>query len=588
MTVSALRRAPLLMTAAAALILVAGCDRPADSSDASDDSTDNTITADTESGGTPITVRGPRPIATRSLDVPDSGIALGWGWNSQEDVAVPTVCVEFAPAEVAGQDKYMNLREVQDSYEVMQSMGMSAGVSVKTIGVSASGKAAFAKNTKVTGFSSSFLLEATVDNGVRFAAPVPSGRAANVSYLSGDRDASERQRGAIRLTPEALQLAQRRDLTAFQDRCGHAFVSAVFGGARLFSVITIEARTHSEQEEISGQMSGSGWGVHVESNFKDVKTSNGQSRNVSMRFFQSGGRGDSIPTNQEDLTAKLAELAALADTAPEPFRMTVTPYTALANWPDRPLSVDVSEFEQLASTWGAYNTLYDEIETALENTCLFQVYDPVKGQFVDLAGDALQGLQTMQDEIHAALREMGAAAAACSQPETGCRFAEGAYLDPYGYRIRMPMPKPNVKQAVPGGACTADAGRKDAANSIDLLVEYYVRDSAKRRCAIDALNPGCLSNAEIAAWKDRIGREVLKVADVRIVDRLAADQPRLTRPVEDSDPVAVWYEPMPGTRFVWYEREGSSVVEALVGRMEAALNGRTMPASGPEAGNDES
>ena len=65
----------------------------------------------------------------------------------------------------------MTMHEVSDSYDLMQRLGMSAEASVKTIGFEASGKASFARDRHVSRFASNFVMNASVENGVRYAAP---------------------------------------------------------------------------------------------------------------------------------------------------------------------------------------------------------------------------------------------------------------------------------------------------------------------------------------------------------------------------------------------------------------------------------
>lgn len=121
---------------------------------------------------------------------------------------------------------------MSDSYEVMKSMGLSAAVSVKSIGYKVSGKASFAKNSKVSGYSSNFVLRASVDNGVRYAAPLDHSVQAKIT---SENEFQRSDSGAIRLTPEALKLAKKKDQNAFTNVCGDSFVSALYGGAELIA-----------------------------------------------------------------------------------------------------------------------------------------------------------------------------------------------------------------------------------------------------------------------------------------------------------------------------------------------------------------
>ena len=101
--------------------------------------------------------------------------------------------MEFTPDKFDAQTTTLNFKEINDSFELMESMNISAEVSVKTVGYKAEGKAKFAKDVKVSGFSSTFVIEAEVQNGAEFAAPTPKrprGKAENRCGREGRRGGS--------------------------------------------------------------------------------------------------------------------------------------------------------------------------------------------------------------------------------------------------------------------------------------------------------------------------------------------------------------------------------------------------------------
>ncbi|WP_251359688.1 hypothetical protein [Kangiella sp. TOML190] len=304
--------------------------------------------------------------AVEIIESPLTGVALGWGWNRGDSEPIPSICVEFVPGEEPAQTRYMTMKEVNDSYQLMESLGMSAEASVKTIGFEASGKAAFAKSQNINSKSSTFVLNATVLNGVRYASPVPEEGSKTSSYQS---DINERggSRGAIRLTPHALKLAREKNKANFRRHCGSSFVSAIYGGAKLTATISFQSTSKSQKEKLSAQMSGSGWGARFESKVQKGKTESSSSDRMDISIFLTGGKGDAIPSSQQDLIDKLKTLSLDAYVAPKDFQIAITPYEMLSNWPGNPLPDKETEFDQLASYWGAYNTLYDEIEQVLVN-----------------------------------------------------------------------------------------------------------------------------------------------------------------------------------------------------------------------------
>jgi len=490
-----------------------------------------------------------RPPPTASIEiveVPDTGISLGWGWNSVDNEPVPTICVQFVEGNELAQTRYMTMSEVSDSYELMQSMGMSAAASVKTIGFAASGKAKFAKDLNITGFSSNFVMNASVENGVRFAAPVPANwntATADVSLIS---ERGGRQ-GEIRLTPEARKLAGKRDPTEFLHLCGNAFVSAIFSGAKLTGVITIETQSQEQQETLSAEMAGAGWGARFHASMEQSGSSATKGKNMHISIFQTGGRRDSIPVTSADLIKKLEVLSALAEDARKDFHMAVMPYETLSNWPAASLLVEENEYDELASYWGSYNTLYDEIQYALDHPALFIGATMTNGCVElnhdrSLTAEQIERLEQVQDDVLDALHRLQRFAQHCATSESGCEFPEGQFRSPYAYRIQLPLSK------------------QESALTVDTLVTSHISDPAKQRCNIAKDNPGCLSNAEIHDWRDKIGMELLTFTALDERDALAAKlltrkltveakncgnygtRARATFSVEPEFP-ALWYDP---------------------------------------------
>ncbi|MEW8068159.1 MAG: hypothetical protein AB2798_04980 [Candidatus Thiodiazotropha endolucinida] len=446
-----------------------------------------------------------------SVNYPETGVDVGWGWDSDEGVPQPNVCIEYSIEEDKGQTKYMTMTEVSDSRQLMQSMNISAAASVKTIAYKASGSAKFAKNTKINSFSSNFVLNLSVDNGVRYATPLLPGSRGEIKDPETRKTLPDA--GSIRLTSEALRLAKKRDLTAFLNYCGDSYVAALYGGARLTAVITVKTSSKKESQEASASFSGSGWGVNVKASANGKKVGSIESKNVSMRFYQSGGRKDRIPASKEDLLTKLDTITTEASDYPAYYRVTLMPYSALANWPERTITLDLSELDQLADYWAAYLKLYEDIEHILNQSDKFQAING-EGLLIPLSSDedAIKQLKSLQDLVQADLSRLRDDALQCSMPEDDCRFREERYLSPYAYRTQMPLPM-DITEANKQCPC-ADAGPKgEKAKNAARLVDYYIRNPVKQLCLGNPVDPGCLSNAAIDLWEKRVGKRLIELPD---------------------------------------------------------------------------
>ncbi|PUB84173.1 MAG: hypothetical protein DBP02_09300 [gamma proteobacterium symbiont of Ctena orbiculata] len=446
-----------------------------------------------------------------SVNYPETGVDVGWGWDSDEGLPQPNVCIEYSIEEDKGQTKYMTMTEVSDSRQLMQSMNISAAASVKTIAYKASGSAKFAKNTKINSFSSNFVLNVSVDNGVRYATPLLPGSRGEIKDPETRKTLPDA--GSIRLTSEALRLAKKRDLTTFLNYCGDSYVAALYGGARLTAVITVKTSSKKESQEASASFSGSGWGVNVKASANGKKVGSIESKNVSMRFYQSGGRKDRIPASKEDLLTKLDTITTEASDYPAYYRVTLMPYSALANWPERTITLDLSELDQLADYWAAYLKLYEDIEHILDQSDKFQALNG-EGLLIPLSSDedAIKQLESLQDLVQADLSRLRDDALLCSMPEDGCSFREERYLSPYAYRIQMPLPM-DITEANKQCPC-ADTGPKgEKAKNAARLVDYYIRNPVKQLCLGNPVDPGCLSNAAIDLWEKRVGKRLIELPD---------------------------------------------------------------------------
>ena len=509
--------------------------------------TENAGTGDPQAPG----YRPPPQASTEILEVPATGINLGWGWNSVSSEPVANVCVEFAEASEPAQARQMTMREISDNYDLMQSMGMSAEASVKTIGVEVDGKAKFAKDMHVSRFASNFVMNATVENGVRYAAPTPGGPQSG----STPEAVSSVPKGEIRLTPEALRLAQKSDPGEFIHRCGHGFVSAVYSGAKLTAVITVDTSSREEKQKVSAELSGSGWGARVKSAMEAESKKTAANQSMSVSVFQVGGRGDSIPVTTGDVLTKLETLSAIAFDAPKDFHMAVAPYESLANWPAKTMEVDANEYDQMANLWGAYNALYDDLQQVLDAPMQFlgAKTNPVSGctELVPLVTtqtktysvassikleppffgissipttvektstavttdhDQMDQLQKLQDEVQDTLRRLRSFAQNCSANDRGCEFPESAFRSPYAYRVQMPL----------------EAGPSEEPVSPEDILQIQVAAPAKQRCTQDVDDTGCLSNAQIDSWRDKLGMQLATYATMdernAVVERLASMQ----------------------------------------------------------------
>ncbi|MEO0345895.1 MAG: hypothetical protein AAF229_06515 [Pseudomonadota bacterium] len=491
------------------------------------DTTDN-VASKTES---PELTTGRQATATVILDVPETGVELGWGYNAFDDRPLPNQCIQFTASEEPAQTRTMSMKEVSDTYELMKRMNVSAEASVKTMGFEGSGKASFAKSVNMSGSSITFVLDAAVDNGVRFVAPYTENAGA---YGAG---------AAVRLTPAAERLA--RDPEDFLRQCGSGYVSAVYSGARLTAVITMKTTSQSNKETIRTEVRAKGWGASGKVTGGNDKQSATRNAEKTMSVFLVGGRGDAIPRDQDGVEAKLDTLSYSAYEAPKDFRMAVTPYETLPNWPQtKPVSAEPTEFEQLAGLWGDYSTLYDELELILEQPAQYAAIarSTDEGRTFDVLPlaeheDALLHLERVQDALWQGVHDLEAIARQCLEAETegidegeNCTFDENRFVPSHAFRAQLPLElaerAPPQKPPSCGSAKPADVvacnkaliQQSTAALATETpldrrVVERWIIEKSRSRCRLDLLDIGCLSNGEVRHWQTTVGTRLLILSD---------------------------------------------------------------------------
>ncbi|SLN72601.1 hypothetical protein ROA7450_04046 [Roseovarius albus] len=501
------------------------------------------------------------PDPTDILLAPETGLGLGWGWNAFHGEAIPTHCVQFKRDKpFKGQTSSLGFSEVNDQYELQAAMDMSAEASVKSVGYDVEGEMKFSTETSISGSSLTYLIEAEVLNAPWVA--LPPGDAGGHS---------------VELTPMAERLAQR-DLEQFKDVCGTGYVSATYGGAKLSIVVEIKTSSQDTRSAMSASVSGGGWGTKVSSAMSGSSSSSNEQASREISFFQSGGQPEKLPTTPKDIVEAAETLAGQADKAEKIFRIAVTPYEVLSNWPrEESLSGSEVEYEELAALWGSYQALYTDLQDALESPDAFVVpyrncaETPCTTAFLPATNAKVRDeLKDLQDDVLIGLDRLELAARACITAEEMCETNAALYRSPYAYQVAMPVrtcllledfnpddaktyksAKDEVYLTVYGApirtkeepdeqehggplieeffpeielACNGAglSGTSGVSGALPIFASMMIEETAKGRCALSSLTPGCLSNADIAAWGERIGHQSILLTSAKEVEAVIA------------------------------------------------------------------
>ena len=379
-------------------------------------------------------------------------VELAWGWSQARAEPIPTVCIEYATDKRIAQSSDIKITEVRDSYALSKALNVSASVAVKGVGYSVSGKASFAKNTNVSSTSVTYLVNAEVLNGAEYVRP----------------DAS----GAVRLTDEAASLA-RRDIERFQSICGEGFVSATISGARAYLLAETQTSSRSERQKVRASVKGSGWGGRVKAAVSGKSETGEDTSNLTrnITFYQQGGAAvaeaeagsdaeaqSRLPDDAQSAIDRITKLPVAASTAGKVFELQITPYQVLQNFPrGEDLLASGDEHEEIAADWGAYQTLYADLKTVLENpgqyvtpirrcggadeagsiSCVVEMVPLVVDLQVNMQAIAM--VEALQDMTLRAMNEIEIAAETCMITEENCDYDGSLVRSPYSVRASMPL-----------------------------------------------------------------------------------------------------------------------------------------------------
>jgi hypothetical protein len=528
-TSNASSRSLAASVAAAFIVVAAGCQPDSD-----DKPNPGAKPADGRAGSA-----GAAPRLAQRESIPESGVELGWGWNTRNGEVVPNRCIEFAPVQATGQRVNLSMREVSDKSDVMDSLSVSASVKVNAIfGASGSARASFARESKVSATATSLLLRATIENGVLFAGPRQDSTKPRRAYPSIAADGqpvppslawkqweepSEVARDEVVLTKWASELLRKSGQGAFLRHCGNGFVSAIYSGAELLAVTTFSAKNSAEKQNVTAALKSQYGVVELEAAAKAKQQSTLSSTSMEVSYMQVGGGSKTIPTSRDELVKKLQGLATEAAQSPKFNSMEVTGYDTLPSWPTAHIPADdPGPDDTLSDYYWALTSINEDIQSVLDNP----------KEYLDGAGESLANLRTLQDDINGVRADIYQVALygragppqktfsfkstkletslkAPGQVPFSAAWMQNSFVPtlrqqaPLGnvnlLRLKLPLPK------------SAGAEKATTATAKE-VVDYYVGEQSKRICTRNPTDNECLSNAALEKLEKEVttGKDAYK------------------------------------------------------------------------------
>lgn len=458
---------------------------------------------------------------------PEDGVELGFGWDSRRGRVVPNRCVSMTPVRMPGQVAQLHLSEVTDTSEVMKSLGVSASVSVKSIYGKASAAASFAKSSRVSASSSTFLLDAVVENGVIFAGPRGPADVTRSAYPSLDNESdaswSSNEAGRLEFQSWALNLARRP--SEFRANCGDAFVSAISSGARLYATISFTSTSSTQSQNVKAAIKAEYGPVKASGAVKTRHENTLANTELEVYYLQVGGAQGQIAMSKEGLEEKLRNLAKETDQSPQLQFIRLTPYSRLPQWRGVDTWMDAEdELDIIADYYWVLSSLEAEIEAIVAD---YDAYNPKTGK-------SEAELTAFKDDVLKLRRLIWLAMKPDDdeEPETAsAKFvAPGWSFEPFsGAPLKIfkapqsvelgeiagnptiaelsrhledasPSGNPNLLRLflpIPNAAPVSDPKGEEQLKQA--VIDWYVAAKVRRACERDPTSNDCLSRDELAA-----------------------------------------------------------------------------------------
>jgi hypothetical protein len=482
--------------------------------------------------------------APRQIDYPTSGVTLGNGWESITSVKTYAYCVTFSDQLDDAQDKSLSMHTVTDQYSLANELKISAELEVKALGGSGTTKTTFVHESEIKNEDSNFAVRAFVLNGVHYARP-------------------ERSTGVLGFTARALQLA-KTDPVRFHDECGDSFVSEIYGGAELDALLTVRTNSQKEKDSLNASLNISAPTFSATGSIEQTTEEYRQKDEMRLLFHEEGGSCDSdpegtcdsprdgtnnkLPTGKDQLADKINKLPALAKKYPKNFRIGITRYDALPDWPRSRSEWNLTSYEGIAAQYLMYNSMRKQVQDIVDH----------KGKYILDYGVSGQQLDNVNNQLFEHTRNLSRTAGACIESDgKRCQVDTGDQKPDYEYRILLPVARGSFQADVDLKDAKADADTKrseldkfqaayDKAPALQVFlkpqlaamtVEYqtaaakldqlqaaypgalkaaiakvWIQDVASLRCKYDTLNPGCIAPVDVNRYVNRINTQPAKPA----------------------------------------------------------------------------
>jgi RNase H-fold protein (predicted Holliday junction resolvase) len=388
----------------------------------------------------------------RNIDYPESGAALGVGWNSALVRQADAYCVDFQPTPALAQTSDTAVTD----FRLTESLGRASGVSVGMSAITAakiggSGAAKFVHEFTSDLQTQSYALVMHVWNRPEVAGPAKNAPLALKDVYVKRFDAE----GPAYL-PQFLK------------ECGDAFVERRYGGASLIGVLSFRELAEESKSDVTVDFSVNGVVIGFKSSMTDMEKRKRIEQATQFKATLNGGSGATGAFDKATFNALAATVPQLAASAPAYIRMDVRPYESLTNWPKSiKQSVTYTRLSLATSMYTRMNQLFTAANLALAN----------RGSYIALSYFE-SDLQQIAEEATAVMARLEPQIKACVEDVSTCEaLSKVDDLDYYWAYSRMPLKRGSnlFDQGLLDLETQKAAAQKTADTAIEALANAFRR-----------------------------------------------------------------------------------------------------------------
>jgi hypothetical protein len=160
-----------------------------------------------------------------------------------------------------------------------------------------------------------------------------------------------------------------------------------------------------------------------------------ESRQLTIKYFEEGGSGDPIPTDQDGLIKQVNHLPTLAKEDPQYWTIALHRYDDLPSWPGMKGEWAFADYATIAL--GAIADQYNKLVSLHESVVAMQAHpdEYILGHGVELAD-----LTPLETDLLGHVKNIAQKAEDCLQSKgTDCKLDPADQISDYEYRIKLPV-----------------------------------------------------------------------------------------------------------------------------------------------------